>query len=130
MISAAIVEGGVECDIHVLARFGRAVEGVGHAVDGAASFDFSGAAEGGDTAGFEVFGGGFMTVLPSFSWWRERGRVSHSMLQQHVAKSQRRTVLPALLVVVRAVALVHETRFLRAMEFFMSGCEGRGNGDK
>ena len=82
MTSAVIVEGGVKCDIHVLARFGRAVEGVGHAVDRAASFDFSGAAEGGDTAGFEVFGGRFMTVLPSFSWWRERERVSHSMLQQ------------------------------------------------
>jgi hypothetical protein len=82
MTSAAIVEGGVECDIHVLAQFGRAVEGVGDAVDRAASFDFSGAAERGDTTGFEVFGGGFMTVLPSFSWWRERERVSHLTLQQ------------------------------------------------
>ena len=80
MTSAAIVEGAVECNIHVLARFGRAVEGVGDAVGRATSFDFSGAAEGGDTAGFEVFGGGFMTVLPSFSWWRERERVSNSML--------------------------------------------------
>ena len=58
------------------------MEEVGHAVDGAALFDFSGAAEGGDTAGFEVFGGRFMTVLPSFSWWRERERVSNSMLQR------------------------------------------------
>jgi hypothetical protein len=82
MTSAAIVEGGVECDIHVLAQFGRAVEGVGDAVDRATLLIFSGAAEGGDTAGFEVFGGGFMTVIPSFSWWRERERVCHSMLQQ------------------------------------------------
>ena len=38
----------------------------------------------------------------------------------HVEKSQQRTVLPALLVVVRVVAVVHETR-LMAMAFFMSG---------
>jgi len=48
----------------------------------------------------------------------------------HVAKSQQRTVLPALLAVVRVLAVVHETR-LRAMAFFMSGWdEGMGtNGE-
>jgi len=62
MTAAAIVEGGVECDVHVSARFGGAAEWVGHAVDGAASFDFSGAAEGGYAAGFVVFGGAFGAV--------------------------------------------------------------------
>ena len=60
----------------------RFVEGVGHATDGAASFDFSGAAKGGDTAGFLIFGDAFGAVLPSFSWWREREMVSKSMWPQ------------------------------------------------
>ena len=38
----------------------------------------------------------------------------------HVAESRRRTVLLALLAVVRVVAIIHETR-LRAMAFFISG---------
>ena len=48
----------------------------------------------------------------------------------HVTKSQRRTVLSALLAVVRVVLVVHET-WLRVMAFFMSGWdEGMGtNGE-
>lgn len=63
MTSAFLVEGSTEFLVHVTTGFEGCTERVGHAVDGAAAFDFAGAAEAGDTTRFVSFGDAGGTVL-------------------------------------------------------------------
>ena len=59
MTSTSIVEGGVEFLVHVTALLLGIAEGIGLTVNGPAAFDLAMTAEGGDAAGFVVFGGAF-----------------------------------------------------------------------
>lgn len=66
MTPALIVEWRAEFLVHVSTRSEWCAEGVGHAVDGTAAFDFPGSAEGGDAARFVSFGHAGWTVHLDF----------------------------------------------------------------